>query len=223
MPVRYDVTIDEKLCAAYPEIRLGLLRFHAEVREPDARFWSHMDADVLPRVRASIEGREWSSIPGVRGSRAAYKSFGRDPGRYRVSSEALLRRVRRGDELCRINSVVDVNNLISVTSGSSVGSYDLERIRGAIVFRRAGQGEGYTGIGKGFLDMENMLVLADDAGIFGSSMSDSTRAMVTERSRDILTVIYCFEDAIDLEALLAAGRQAFETFASASDMETWIV
>ena len=41
-------------------------------------------------------------------------------------------------------------------------------------------GEGYTGIGKNFSDMENMLVLADDAGIFGSSMSDSTRAMVTE-------------------------------------------
>lgn len=39
-------------------------------------------------------------------------------------------------------------------------------------------GEGYTGIGKDFLDMENMLVLADRQGIFGSSMSDSTRAMV---------------------------------------------
>ena len=31
-------------------------------------------------------------------------------------------------------------------------------------------GEGYTGIGKDFLDMENMLVLADDEGIFGSSI-----------------------------------------------------
>lgn len=31
-----------------------------------------------------------------------------------------------------------------------------------------GQGEGYEGIGKEFLDMENMLVLADDEGIFGS-------------------------------------------------------
>ena len=78
-----------------------------------------------------------------------------------------------------INSVVDVNNLISVKSGLSVGSYDLDRISGAIVFRKAEHGEGYLGIGKEFLDMENMLVLADDDGIFGSSMSDSTRAMVT--------------------------------------------
>ena len=47
----------------------------------------------------------------MKGSRAAYKVFGRNSGRYRVSSEALLRRVRRGDALYQINSVVDVNNL----------------------------------------------------------------------------------------------------------------
>lgn len=53
-----------------------------------------------------------------------------------------------------------------------------------------------------FLDMENMLVLADDEGIFGSSMSDSTRAMVTEQTKDVLVVIYCFENDIDLLTLL---------------------
>ena len=62
------------------------------------------------------------------------------------SVEALLRRIRRGDELYHINSVVDVNNLISVKSGLSVGSYDLEKIHGAITLRKAVQGEGYTGI-----------------------------------------------------------------------------
>ncbi len=222
IPMRCDVTIDEKLYAAYPDIRLGLLRYHAVVRDPDARFWSHMDENVLPRVRAAIEGKAWSEIPGVRGSRLAYKAFGRDPGRYRVSSEALLRRVKRGDELYHVNSVVDVNNLVSVKSGLSAGSYDLDKISGGIVFRKAGQGEGYTGIGKGFLDMENMLVLADDNGIFGSSMSDSTRTMVTGSAKDILTVVYCFEHAIDLEGALVTAKQALTDFASASDIDMWI-
>ena len=66
----------------------------------------------------------------------------------------------------------------------------------------------HTGIGKVFLDMENMLVLADDDGIFGSSMSDSTRAMVTENAEDILVVIYCFENNIDLDVLLSKARNA---------------
>ncbi len=222
-PMKYDVKIDPFLYSVYPEIRLGLLRFRAAVREPDGRFWEHMEGAVLPRVRSGIEGKEWSRIPGIRGSRAAYRAFGRNPGKYRVSSEALIRRVRRGDALYRINSVVDVNNLISVVSGLSAGSYDLARIRGPVTLRKAEQGEGYTGIGKDFLDMENMLVLADEEGIFGSSMSDSRRAMVTETSEDILTVIYCFEKEIDLPALLEEGRRAFADYASAEDIESWII
>ena len=140
-----------------------------------------------------------------------------------MSSESLLRRVRREDELYHINSVVDVNNLLSVTSGLSVGSYDLSHINGDIVLRKAEAGEGYDGIGKEFLDMENMLVLADDNGIFGSSMSDSTRAMVEESATDILVVVYCFEDSIDLEEVIAQGKQAFEQFAGVKEAEAWIV
>ena len=71
--------------------------------------------------------------------------------------------------------------------------------------------------------MENMLVLADDDGIFGSSMSDSTRAMVTDNATDILVVIYCFEKDIDLEALLKEAATAFERYAAVTDVETWII
>lgn len=221
--MKKNVSIDKELLTVYPEIRLGFLCFHADVKEPDEQFWTHMNTDVLPSVRSAIEGKEWNEIAGIRGSRLAYKAFGRNPGRYRVSSEALIRRVRRGDELYHVNSVVDVNNLISVKSGLSVGSYDISKIHGDVVLRKAEHGEGYTGIGKEFLDMENMLVLADDDGIFGSSMSDSTRAMVTETAKDILVVIYCFENDIYLEALLNESRLAFEQYTSATDVETGMV
>jgi len=216
------ISIDRTLLGTYPEIRLGCLRFRTEVQPSSGAFWGDMDKTILPAVRAGIEGKEWSAVPGVRGSRAAYKAFGRNPGRYRVSSEALLRRVRRGDGLYHVNSVVDVNNLISVESGLSVGSYDLACVRLPIVFRRAQKGEGYQGIGKDFLDMENMPVLADADGIFGSSMSDSRRAMVTEKTKDVLAVIYCFEDAVDLEALLSRAAQAFARYCTVEGMETWI-
>lgn len=221
--MKYDVKIDSQLYETYPEIRLGLIRFQADVKEPDKNFWNYMNTMIEPHVRTEIEGKEWNEIPGIRGSRAAYKAFGRNPGRYRVSSEALIRRIRRGDELYHINSVVDANNLISVKSGLSVGSYDLKKIRGAITLRKAVQGEGYTGIGKAFLDMENMLVLTDDDGIFGSSMSDSTRTMVTEQAKDILVVIYCFEKEIDLMQLLSEGKEEFEQFADVVNAEYWIV
>lgn len=219
----YNVQIDKKLYETYPEIRLGCLGFRATIKPSDENFWEYLDNSILPMVRTSIENREWNEIPGVKGSRAVYKTFGRNPGRYRVSSEALLRRVRRGDELYHINSVVDVNNLISVESGLPVGSYDLNHIAGTVTLRKAEKGEGYHGIGKDFLDMENMLVLSDDKGIFGSSMSDSTRAMVTEETKDILVVIYCFENDIDLQELLEKSKEAFEKYAGAESIESWIV
>ena len=217
------IEIDKQLFSVYPEIRLGILHFQAKVKESDNAFWTYMDNEAVPKVLSAIEGKEWNEIAGIKGSRAAYKAFGRNPGRYRVSSEALIRRIRRGDELYHINSVVDVNNLVSIESGLSVGSYDLANIHGAITLRKAEKGEGYNGIGKEFLDMENMLVLADDEGIFGSSMSDSTRAMVTMDTKDIMVVVYCFENDIDLPALLDNAKSAFEKFSDASNIETEII
>lgn len=219
----YPVSVDPALYEVYPEIRLGCLRFAARVREPDERFWTAMEETYLPQVRAAIDGKGWSEIPGVRGSRLMYKAFGRNPGRYRVSSEALMRRVRRSDPLYRINSVVDVNNLISVQSSLSVGSYDLEKVQGDIVMRRGAAGETYPGIGKDAIDLENLLVLTDDLGAFGSSMSDSTRSMVTLETRDVLVVLHCFENDMDLPALLAETKAAFETYADAQNVEMWIV
>lgn len=217
------IKIDDQLYSVYPDIRLGLLQFQANVKESDKNFWECMNHTVLFQVQKTIEGKQWNEIPGVKGSRAAYKAFGRNPGRYRVSSEALLRRVRRGDALYTINSVVDVNNLLSIESGLSVGSYDLDQIHGTITFRKAEKGEGYTGIGKDFLDMENMLVLADEEGIFGSSMSDSTRAMVKEQTKNVLLVLYCFEKDIDLLALLEKAQVYFQRFADAKDFVSWVL
>ena len=99
-----------------------------------------------------------------------------------------MRRVCGNDELYHISSFVDVNNLISVESGLSVCSYYLENIHGDIVFRKAGNDEGHNRN-----IYENMIVLADDDSILGSLMSDSTRAMVTEKTKYILGVTYCFE------------------------------
>lgn len=217
------IKIDDQLYSVYPDIRLGLLQFQADVKESDKNFWECRNHTVLPQVQKTIEGKQWNEIPGVKGSRAAYKAFGRNPGRYRVSSEALLRRVRRGDALYTINSVVDVNNLLSIESGLSVGSYDLDQIHGTITFRKAEKGEGYTGIGKDFLDMENMVVLADEEGIFGSSMSDSTRAMVKEQTKNVLLVLYCFEKDIDLLALLEKAQVYFQRFADAKDFVSWVL
>lgn len=70
------------------------------------------------------------------------------------------------------------NNLISISSGYAIGSYDLDQLQWARwswpVPRR---GPWYEGIGKGSLSIAHMPVLTDDLGPFGNPSSDSRRAM----------------------------------------------
>ena len=59
-----------------------------------------------------------------------YKRVGIDPTRRRPSSEALLRRVRKGEPLPRINAMVDVCNWCSLESQLPFGLYDASHISG---------------------------------------------------------------------------------------------
>src|SRR4029453_489324 len=94
--------------------------------------------------------------------RTMYKSVGVDPTKTRPSSEALLRRVRKGAELPRINSLVDIVNWCSLESQLPFGLYDLAQVRGAVTLRRGRDGDEYAGIRKDVVHLAGRLVLADD-------------------------------------------------------------
>jgi DNA/RNA-binding domain of Phe-tRNA-synthetase-like protein len=112
--------------------------------------------------------------------RALYRRFGIDPTRVRPSSEALLRRLKKGDPLPRINSLVDVANAMSVQLQVPVGLYDLEKARGAeLVVRLGVEGEGYVGIGKEHVNVTGRICVADADGPCGNPSADSARTMIT--------------------------------------------
>jgi DNA/RNA-binding domain of Phe-tRNA-synthetase-like protein len=119
-----------------------------------------------------------------------YKRVGIDPTKTRPSSEALLRRVRRGDELPRINSLVDVINWCSLETQLPYGLYDLDHIRGSVILRLGRAGEEYEGIRKAIVHVAERLTLADDEGAFGNPTSDSARTMVTTLTTRALVVIF---------------------------------
>jgi DNA/RNA-binding domain of Phe-tRNA-synthetase-like protein len=122
--------------------------------------------------------------------RTMYKRVGLDPTKTRPSNEALLRRVRKGQSLPRVNSLVDVINWCSVEFQLPYGLYDREQIRGGVVLRLGHDGEEYSGIRKDTVHVDGRITLVDDLGPFGNPTSDSARTMVTTATTEAMVVVF---------------------------------
>ena len=221
--MRKNLVIDSHMKELWPAVRVGCLQYQVQVERKNPELWAYLKKEIYKKAKDAIFDYGVNEIPNIKESRAAYKAFGKDPSRYRVSSEALIRRIGQGKGLYEVNTVVDVNNLISIESGFSVGSYDTARMGEDLVFRIGEAGETYKGIGKEEIKIDALPVLADEQGAIGSSTSDSERAMITEDAQEVLTLIYSFSDNQDLEKALESGRRYLEQYAKTSGIQSWIV
>jgi DNA/RNA-binding domain of Phe-tRNA-synthetase-like protein len=108
----------------------------------------------------------------------------------RPASEALLRRVLKRRGLPRINSAVDAANLVSLRYLIPIGLYDWDKIQGPVLLRLGDEGEGYSRIGKGTLNLNGRIGLFDDRGGFGNPTGDSRRTCVGTETRNLLFVAF---------------------------------
>jgi DNA/RNA-binding domain of Phe-tRNA-synthetase-like protein len=154
----------------------------AQVVEREPRLTAQL-ADVESTVRQQPP----ADVVAVR---TMYKRVGLDPTKTRPSSEALLRRVRKGDQLPRINSLVDICNWCSLEFQLPYGLYDAAHVEGDIELRLGRDGESYPGIRKDDVNVGGRLTLADARGPFGNPTSDSARTMVTTTTTSAIVVVF---------------------------------
>ena len=170
-----------------------------EVTEPREDF----ELEVARATSAARSGSVGDPAP----ARALYRRFGIDPTRVRPSSEALLRRLKKGEPLPRINSLVDVANALSVQLQVPVGLYDLDKVHGSeLVVRLGAEGESYTGIGKEKVNVAGRICVADSEGPCGNPSSDSARTMITTATEGAAWIYFLpvTDDDIDRTAELIA-------------------
>ncbi|MDR7401001.1 MAG: phenylalanine--tRNA ligase beta subunit-related protein [Armatimonadota bacterium] len=177
-----------------PDLRdvvcLGVIRADGVVVRGEAPdVWAEMDR-VAADLRARHGGKAPADIPELQSARELYRRTGVDPTKVRPSSEALLRRVLRGDPLYRINSLVDAINLCSLEFLLPIGLYDADRIVGPVTVRRGQAGEAYESLGKGLFSVAGRLALFDSRGPFGGPTNDSRRTAITEQTTRCLVVIF---------------------------------
>ena len=216
------ISISKELNKHCPGLRLGCIEATVNVNESSNELLAEM-SDQMRQVGQSLSIESISKIPIIAASRKAYKACGKDPARYRLSAEALLRRVVSAKGLYQINNVVDQLNLISITTGFSIGGYDADQIHGDIVFGIGNPAEPYVGIGRGELNIENLPVFRDEQGAFGTPTSDSSRTEVNEHTQNFLMILIDFEGDNLLEEALQMAERLLKNYCQSKKTEIQIV
>jgi DNA/RNA-binding domain of Phe-tRNA-synthetase-like protein len=217
-----EISIQPALKRLVPDLALGCVAARVSVEKHSEALWREIEHH-LAQLTATIKPEQINSIPQIAAMRSAYKALGKDPSRYRGSAEALLRRVLSGKGLYQINSVVDINNLVSLESMNPAGAYDLAKITPPIELRIGGAGESYKGIGKDLINIENLPVFADGEGAFGSPTSDSERAMVRLETRTVMMVVFSFTGREGLERWMDRAGELLRLHSGGDGMETCVV
>ena len=163
--------------------------------------------DFELEVKRAAQAARAGEVGAIERARELYRRFGTDPTRMRPSSEALLRRLKKGEPLPRINSLVDVANAMSVQLQVPVGLYDLGKVKGGeLVIRLGTDGEKYEGIGKERVNVGGRICVADAEGPCGNPSADSARTMITTATEEAAWIYFLpvREDELDRTAELIA-------------------
>ena len=168
--------------------------------DPASAQWTagitELRASVAARARRSFDAEGLAADPTVAALRRLFRAAGCDPTRYRPSSEALLRRLLKGEELPAIHPLVDLNNCLSVALAVPCCAMPAGSFTPPVVLRAGRPGESYESL-RGPFSLEGKPLLADVEGAFGSPITDSRRVKVTEETTSGWLVAYLPAGEVD--------------------------
>ncbi|MBQ3618777.1 MAG: hypothetical protein II939_11550 [Bacteroidales bacterium] len=190
------ITISEEFKKIFPDFAGCALTATVKNSEPDENLWKEI-ALLSDNYRQVLTDESIKQMPPIHATREAYKKFGKAPSRYRPAAEALLRRIVKGEELYKINTLADLVNLASIYTGYSIGGFDLDKIKGDLVLGIGRAGEPYEGIGRGMLNIENLPVYRDNVGGVGTPTSDNERTKITLETTNFLLLVNGYDGSRD--------------------------
>ena len=214
----FHITVSEEIKNRCPEYRGAAV--YAEVNNTpfSEGLWQEIDA-FTTELRATETTESIKQQPVIAATREAYKRCGKDPSRYRPSAEALRRRLMRGLELYRIDTLVDLINLVSLRTGHSIGGFDADKIQGEQLELGIGKAdESFEGIGRGPLNIEGLPVYRDALGGIGTPTSDHERTKMDVQTRHILAIINGYNGEEGLQEAAEMTQDLLRKYAGAAEV-----
>lgn len=193
------ILFSDKIKSAAPELKV--LKIEAKVSNPPTsdNLWKEI-SDIADCLKESYEISSVNKRISIAKTRAAYKTLGKDPNRYRPSAEALSRRILNGKGIYRLTTLIDVINLVSLKTGYSIGGFDADKIEGDFLMLDAGNADDkFNAIGRGFLNIEGLPVYRDAIGGIGTPTSDEERTKLTPETTNLLMLVNIYGEETPAE------------------------
>ncbi len=214
-----NIIISDEIRQAAPAVKI--LTVEADVVNaptPDA-LWDELER-LADGMRAVMQMPDINRRPGIAATRALYKALGKEPNRYRPSMEAMSRRLLKGMELYRIDTLVDLINLVSLSSGYAIGGFDADKIQGDMLTLGVGrEGEEFNAIGRGPLNIACLPVYRDAVGGIGTPTSDEERTKISLSTRRLLMTVNIYGEEMPVTDVMALVSRLLAEYASATNLK----
>lgn len=214
-----NIIISDEIRQAAPAVKI--LTVEADVVNaptPDA-LWDELER-LADGMRAVMQMPDINRRPGIAATRAIYKALGKEPNRYRPSMEAMSRRLLKGMELYRIDTLVDLINLVSLSSGYAIGGFDADKIQGDMLTLGVGrEGEEFNAIGRGPLNIACLPVYRDAVGGIGTPTSDEERTKISLSTRRLLMTVNIYGEEMPVTDVMALVSRLLAEYASATNLK----
>jgi DNA/RNA-binding domain of Phe-tRNA-synthetase-like protein len=183
---------------------------------------SALRTEVVRNARGRLTAESLAAHPPISALRKLFRAPGCDPTRYRISSEALLRRVLKGEELPELHPLVDLNNCLSVELAVPCCVMREGTFTPPLVLRAGRAGESYESL-RGPFDLEGKPLLADASGPLDTPITGNEKVKITPECEIAWLVAYLPEGVVSAETardtlgrLLAAAPVARASCGSVS-------
>ena len=217
-----EITITNKIREACPKIVLGIVRCEVINSETSIELRQEMEEEIRC-FSASHLLEDINKRPEIEATRRIYKTLGKDPNRYRPSAEALCRRIIRGIPIYKVNTLVDIINLVSIRSGFSIGGFDIAKIHGNIVLGVGTKEDKFEAIGRGLLNVEGLPLFRDTLGGIGTPTSDNERTKIVDTTTELLLVLNGYSGKAGLVEAVDDVNRLLSKYAGLKHYDiTWI-
>ena len=134
------VHVSPEVSAAWPDYRVAVVIAEGVCNGPSDAASERLLEDAESAAR-ELGLERAADDPRIAAWRKTFSEFGSKPSRYPSSAESLLARVLKGEELPRINALVDTYNAVSLRHLIPVGGEDLDELAGDLRLVREPDGE----------------------------------------------------------------------------------